>query len=203
MGRSCCDQQAPPSLPKQASAQSLGSRNSPQKRSQSTENVISAPYESRTSDISMDTVNTSAGDCCPRSEEDQGESAISCADQCCENKVVCSGTQRDDSGPSNKIDGQSCTKGVSSCCGEDPIISATNKTEEPPFKAETTNDSCCGPKPLKQRISAGSKPDVTDCCRGKKSPCCDEACLDRLALRKCQGEQPGSCTDPRGRCMLP
>lgn len=204
MGRSCCEQKAPPSPPNHASTEARENRISCQDPSQSTENLTVAPDESGTNGINVDIVDTRAGGYCQQSEESQGDFEISCEDQCCETNIVRSGTQRNDSGPSNEIDTQSCAKGVSSCCDEGPVISASHKAEESPSHAETMTDACCGPKPPKQRISAGSnQPDVTDCCRGKDSPCCDEACLDRLALRACKGEQTVLCTDPTGRCVLP
>lgn len=56
------------------------------------------------------------------------------------------------------------------------------------------NDGCSGTKPPET-------PTTTDiagrpaCCRSKPPPCCDEACLDLLALRECADK---SCVDENG-----
>lgn len=44
----------------------------------------------------------------------------------------------------------------------------------------TCTDGCCSAPPQE-------KPeDVPSCCEGKRSPCCDSTCIDRLALRECK-----------------
>lgn len=46
------------------------------------------------------------------------------------------------------------------------------------------NDTCC-----KRQIHSEALPsketDSPECCRGKSLPCCNDSCLDRLALREC------------------
>lgn len=48
-------------------------------------------------------------------------------------------------------------------------------------------DACCSGKD-----SAANAAEDPDCCRGKPSPCCDDACLDRLAARECR-KPSGDC----------
>ncbi|RDA86596.1 hypothetical protein CP532_5978 [Ophiocordyceps camponoti-leonardi (nom. inval.)] len=56
-------------------------------------------------------------------------------------------------------------------CNQDPStsISGQQKAAEAPCP-----DTCCGDEPTDP-----------DCCRGKPSPCCDDSCIERLALREC------------------
>lgn len=52
------------------------------------------------------------------------------------------------------------------------------------------NDDCCAPT----KAEAPSNPQVSkapDCCEGKTSPCCDEECIERIALRECQSASQG------------
>jgi Cu2+-exporting ATPase len=61
--------------------------------------------------------------------------------------------------------GTGCEKG---CC-------ATQKQDGDSTPARQTGD--------------GDTPGPPPCCDGKPSPCCDESCLDRLALRTCRDEK--------------
>lgn len=61
-------------------------------------------------------------------------------------------------------------------------------------------DDCCAPnltEPAcnKDCCSIPEPPRVDDirvpsCCEGKAAPCCDQSCLDRLALRECANHEP-------------
>ncbi|OAA60314.1 ATPase, P-type, heavy metal translocating [Niveomyces insectorum RCEF 264] len=58
-----------------------------------------------------------------------------------------------------------------------------------PAKTDCTDGCCSSPMP------ASSPPPPTgatrpECCEGKTTPCCDDACLDRIALRECESQQP-------------
>lgn len=58
-------------------------------------------------------------------------------------------------------------------------------------------DNCCLP-------AAAQKPEhetEPDCCKGKASPCCDSACIDRLALRECEKVKPDILTTETLRGM--
>ncbi|SPQ19237.1 01aa111b-11b9-4dad-8335-2b0e810ac5af [Thermothielavioides terrestris] len=65
----------------------------------------------------------------------------------------------------------------------------------------TEEDDCCDPKHATPGCGKGCcsaptppRPDdtpVPSCCEGKAAPCCDESCLDRLALRECEKYGPG------------
>ncbi|XP_044723949.1 e1-E2 ATPase domain-containing protein [Hirsutella rhossiliensis] len=54
-------------------------------------------------------------------------------------------------------------------------------------------DGCCDDSPTK--VSFKTDSDAPDCCRGKSSPCCDDSCLERLALRECKTRLTTSCVD--------
>ena len=64
------------------------------------------------------------------------------------------------------------------------------------------NDVCCAPVPAnldctKSCCSSPETPSSDDtpappCCEGKAAPCCDRACLDRLAVRECETVEPAA-----------
>ncbi|KAK3369685.1 copper-translocating P-type ATPase [Lasiosphaeria ovina] len=45
--------------------------------------------------------------------------------------------------------------------------------------------------------AASKEPQTPECCENKQSPCCDETCLDRLALRACEDKNRGAKPKPR------
>ena len=63
----------------------------------------------------------------------------------------------------------------SGCCGD-----ATNDQDGPKATPDDGIDDCC---------ASVTTPTTTDdrpaCCIGKTAPCCDDACIDRIALRAC------------------
>ncbi|RFU74459.1 copper-translocating p-type atpase [Trichoderma arundinaceum] len=84
-----------------------------------------------------------------------------------------------------------------SCCG-DP---AEEQRDDAGCEDQDVglNDDCCAPQPAKSSCSKGCCSKIESpcsdnarapaCCEGKTAPCCDQTCLDRLALREC--EDPG------------
>lgn len=72
-----------------------------------------------------------------------------------------------------------------SCCdivdGEPLDTTASGEKELTPEKS----DDCCSPGKCADRKTENHT-DAPDCCRGRVSPCCDAACLDRLATRECE-----------------
>ncbi|PNY27777.1 P-type cation-transporting ATPase [Tolypocladium capitatum] len=120
-----------------------------------------------------------SGSCCagccgadePSSDHCGSGYSTSCADACC---------QRDSAAAyQSKADTTICTDG---CGNDEPAVATTLAACQDSEPA--CNDGCCGAEPP-EASAAADKPDVADCCRGKLSPCCDESCLDRLALREC------------------
>ncbi|KAJ6790263.1 hypothetical protein PWT90_06579 [Aphanocladium album] len=87
-----------------------------------------------------------------------------------------------------------CSAGANDCCGG-------SVTSEPAGKADCCNDTSSSRNTFKDAAAAitanGTDSSVMDCCRGKPSPCCDESCLDRLALRECT---EGSCCGKPAQC---
>ncbi|KAK0717484.1 E1-E2 ATPase-domain-containing protein [Lasiosphaeria miniovina] len=75
------------------------------------------------------------------------------------------------------------------CCDE-----ATQASQDNINGAKTgrgVGASCCAPD------AASKEPEAPECCENKQSPCCDETCLDRLALRACEDENYGAKPKPR------
>lgn len=56
--------------------------------------------------------------------------------------------------------------------------------------------------PWSSEHATSVEPIVAECCQDKPSPCCDEACLDRLALRECHTGSDIPCMEAAGYCML-
>ncbi|PTB74191.1 heavy metal translocatin [Trichoderma longibrachiatum ATCC 18648] len=123
-------------------------------------------------------------------------------DACCDGDVLDSHARELDvvagcgelSNYDNSDEEQSCED---SCCG------GGDKVQDEPAcqnksKAANLEDDCCAPRPscnksccsIKERPCPDDEP-KPDCCKGKSSPCCDQTCLDRLALRECEGLEPG------------
>ena len=78
----------------------------------------------------------------------------------------------------------------------------------------TENENCCAPRTTarptpdsdcKKGCRSAPEPPRSDdtpvpgCCEGKTAPCCDQSCLDRLALREC--ENSGSRLTPRSMSL--
>lgn len=78
---------------------------------------------------------------------------------------------------------------------------------------EKADDCClsgqfCGDDPKDEvkapgcRSSTGQSDDAEDdanapdCCRDKVGPCCDVSCIDRLAMRECEGTAATASPDP-------
>ncbi|OPB43264.1 hypothetical protein A0O28_0111280 [Trichoderma guizhouense] len=98
-----------------------------------------------------------------------------------------------------------------SCCGESVEELQTDKTSESKAQEVDLKDDCCAPQISQSSCSKGccSKgdkpcPDIIKappCCEGKISPCCDQTCLDRLALRECESLGSGLSTNkPASNC---
>lgn len=81
----------------------------------------------------------------------------------------------------------------SGCCdsqAENPVQVAEGpaKTLGGDTCCSASADDCCGPLPPSKNASNKADP---DCCDGTTAPCCDDSCLDRLALRACEtGKKP-------------
>ncbi|GAB1317121.1 P-type cation-transporting [Madurella fahalii] len=94
-------------------------------------------------------------------------------------------------------DGDSCCDDTNVMTKNDPDGSglATTAPDEstendgchtPAPAVPSCNDCCSAPKPT--RLDATPVP---NCCEGKVAPCCDQSCLDRLALRECENYEAG------------
>lgn len=97
-----------------------------------------------------------------------------------------------------------------SCCGDADLAIDHKKPDQLGIvgvtRGELTeNENCCAPKATarptpdsdfkKGCCSAPEPPLSADtpapgCCEGKAAPCCDQSCLDRLALRECENFGP-------------
>jgi hypothetical protein len=75
-------------------------------------------------------------------------------------------------------DGCSTPAVKDSCCA--PVSDV--KPVEAPKPASGCKSACCSSPPA----AAPVVDDAPSCCQGKKAPCCDTSCIDRLALRECQ-----------------
>jgi len=111
----------------------------------------------------------------------------SCSDGCCD-KPLANKQNTDAVALQANIsnDGQqTCTEG---CCDKPPANTQTTDalahlTNASIGEKQAFTDGCCDSQSVDTKVN-----DSTDCCRGKSSPCCDESCLDRLALRECDSK---------------
>ena len=118
----------------------------------------------------------------------------SCQDKCCPAPEPASlDRSKDACCTFSKLPGQEDCKDT--CC-------TPANVEENDLQGDC-KDTCCASENIKkndmQEQSAAYKPRKGDsndpsCCRYKPTPCCDSSCLDRLALRECNGERSGHRT---------
>lgn len=91
------------------------------------------------------------------------------------------------------------------CCGPPAQPPASTLTQSDKASSQCSDNCCDGTEQVSIKDEHDQKPDdsssadktthaaesddnaVPDCCRGKRAPCCDVSCLDRLALRECEG----------------
>lgn len=153
------------------------------------------------------------------------EATETCKEGCCEESDgevddCCKETQRQ-----KVVTGvDDCQAG---CCGESPSNLSSCNLPKPLEKAKSCSnddsncygnsvvsepvqpDDCCSGqiaacgaarKPGAADVANHGEEKVMDCCRGKPSPCCDESCLDRLALRECDTGSESSCCEKPSKC---
>ena len=117
---------------------------------------------------------------------------------------------------------EACEEG---CCGDQPVSAVGKNIHH--LGAFTANAACCvgnfateagmlscnvssdptvthtsSNTPRSSEHTTSVEPIVAECCQGKPLPCCDEACLDRLALRECHTGSTIPCMEAAGHCML-
>lgn len=107
----------------------------------------------------------SAADCC------LGEVRNDCETDCCSPSTK----------PLQEDNGEEDTKGCQDACCSLPATKDTKVVED-----SQCLDACCSkPAAKADRDSKDGKDNRPNCCQGKTTPCCDESCLDRIALRDC------------------
>lgn len=112
-------------------------------------------------------------------EDDDKSADPACEDTCCEKVLACA------SQPTTDV-----KSNAGDCCGADTSITKT--LPESPASPSPCNKGCCG-EASSEAPAATDVVKAPDCCGDKPSPCCDESCLDRLALRECAAN---ACVDP-------
>ncbi|UNI22460.1 hypothetical protein JDV02_008349 [Purpureocillium takamizusanense] len=143
-------------------------------------------------------VESANTDCCDDDPLDnRADNEQPCARVCCGVNTVVSGKITDTADTCCDGDktakGGAATDGAKQTCGDgccDESSAGKQKTNPSTSLADASTDDqqactegCCNSQPDDTRSR-----DVTDCCRDKPSPCCDESCLDRLALRECDSK---------------
>lgn len=78
------------------------------------------------------------------------------------------------------------TKGTGCCDAEKPAQVPSEAWCAASKGGKDVGDSCCSSKKQTRSEKQAIIDDRPKCCQGKSSPCCDETCLDRIALRECQ-----------------
>lgn len=104
------------------------------------------------------------------------------------------------------------------CCN-DQSTEAIGEKDIPSCGTSASKEACCAGNPtaeaggLDRSVSCSGttllsdpatlvEPTVVECCEGKSSPCCNETCLDRLAMRECDMGSSTHCMEAAGHCML-
>lgn len=104
------------------------------------------------------------------------------------------------------------------CCNDQPT-EAIGEKDVPSCGASACKEACCVGNPTSEAgksdysvfcsrtplfcdPATSVEPPVAECCEGKSSPCCNETCLDRLALRECDMGSSIHCMEACGYCML-
>jgi Cd2+-exporting ATPase len=77
--------------------------------------------------------------------------------------------------------------------GEPPVVQPADNCRPPKPIDNGCRESCC-PPPAPPSLDDTPAP---SCCVGKLSPCCNQSCLDRIALRECES------TDLAGKPLSP
>ncbi|KAM0273929.1 hypothetical protein ACHAQH_008133 [Verticillium albo-atrum] len=112
----------------------------------------------------------------PVPEKIVGEAAnnVAIADSCCNDD---GNALKDECKPS-VVESVASASDVDDCCAPRPKA-------KPADSGPGCQSGCCSSPPA----PAVNQEDTPDCCEGKKSPCCDTTCIDRLALRECQADR--------------
>ena len=84
-------------------------------------------------------------------------------------------------------------KKAESCCVGIPTSQVKKEKCCSSSEVPAAQASCCQPDQKTPCVteSAAAKEPAPECCQGKTSPCCDEACIERIALRECQSSAKG------------
>ncbi|KAL3590114.1 hypothetical protein FPOAC2_12296 [Fusarium poae] len=82
--------------------------------------------------------------------------------------------------PATKVSSQGDTE---SCSAQDKAAVAGRKDGEPAINQQSGS---CYASGICEDGKNNNDDDAPDCCRGKISPCCSAACIDRLAMRDCR-----------------
>ncbi|KAK4249849.1 E1-E2 ATPase-domain-containing protein [Corynascus novoguineensis] len=128
---------------------------------------------------------------------------MACGSGCC-GKRTSAPPEQINSHPASPQDDRNSCGGAGDNDDDDDDDDYEKEEEEKPTPAE--EDKCCVPEPKSAAAECQSgccsapKPPppedtpVPGCCEAKSAPCCDESCLDRLALRECEKSGPPTTT---------
>ncbi|KAK5998960.1 P-type cation-transporting ATPase [Cladobotryum mycophilum] len=87
---------------------------------------------------------------------------------------------------------KTCTPAGGCGAQQDAEVATLSKKNEQLITPIETCNKGCSETALQGGDSNIDDSDVPDCCRGKVAPCCDDACLVRLAIRECDAESAAS-----------
>ncbi|OQD60058.1 hypothetical protein PENPOL_c029G07965 [Penicillium polonicum] len=83
-------------------------------------------------------------------------------------------------------------------CGASASKEACCTGNRTPEAGKLGRSVSCSSTPLSTDPATSAEPTVAECCEGKSSPCCNETCLDRLALRECDMWSSTHCIETAG-----
>lgn len=173
-----------------------------------------------THEIELKELDTSSATCYNGAPTEKSSQQSSCRDRAVQNNKTsnnnnntASSAEIEESSCKGKARPEACERG---CCNDQSTEAEKNV---PSCGASAVKEACCagGPTteagkldrsfscsrtPLLSDPATSVEPTVAECCEGKSSPCCNETCLERLALRECDMGSSTHCVEAVGQCML-
>lgn len=182
-----------------------------------------------THEIDLKELDTSSATCYGGAPTEKSSQQSSCGDRAVQNNKT--SNNNNNTASSTEIEESSCNKPANLCkgkarpgpceggCCNDQSTEAIGDKDVPSCGASAAKEACCvgnptteagkldpsvfcSRTPLLSDPATSVESTVAECCEGKSSPCCNETCLDRLALRECNMNSSTHCMETVEHCML-
>ena len=184
-----------------------------------------------THEVEVNEPDTSSATCCGGTPTEKSSQQSSCGDRVVQNNKTSNNNNNTAASASAEIAEIWYKESTNPCRGEarpgaceggccnDQSTEPIGERDIPSCGASASKEACCtgnrtpeagklnrsvscSSTPLSTDPATSAEPTVAECCEGKSSPCCNETCLDRLALRECDMWSSTHCIETAGHCML-